>query len=387
MPPLNLRRSTHYPLSWTCRNVGALSGEWGIMIATRPKVLIVCNPNVRDNYLLPEALDQLHAFADWEWLRSEGGASFGPTDDPEFVAQLRERVSDVNGIVVCHGAPRIDAQILEAAPNLKIIGELEGDRFAYRIDTAAAWDRGIRVVDTTNGSSYPVAEWALALIIIALRNAGEQFRHMIEHKAHRRPITDFGYVHGELFGKKVGLIGGGHIGRRLISFLKPFQCDIRVYDPYLPRELPDALGFLQTSLDAVFSDSDAVVCLAPLTPRTRRMIGKRELDLLRPGSVFVNVSRGAIVDPDALIERLRRGDIVAGLDVFDPEPIPADSPIKDLPNVFLTPHIAGVTGACLPRFFRIMVEELDRFFHGHETRYDLRPQTLANRRGESPVPS
>lgn len=106
--------------------------------------------------------------------------------------------------------------------------------------------------------------------------------------------------------------------------------------------------------------------------------------MLRPGSVFVNVSRGPIVDPDALIARLRRGDIVAGLDVFDPEPIPADSPIKTLPNVFLSPHIAGVTAASRPRFFALMVDELDRFFHGDETLYDLRPQTLANRRGEPP---
>ncbi len=205
---------------------------------------------------------------------------------------------------------------------------------------------------------------------------------MIEPNEYRRPTTDFGYVHGELFAKKVGLIGCGHIGRRLISFLKPFHCDIRVHDPYIPKELPDTLGFLLTSLDFVFSDSDAVICLAPLTPKTHKMIGKRELDLLRPGSVFVNVSRGAIVDSNALIERLRRGDIVAGLDVFDPEPVPADSPIKQLPNVFLSPHIAGVTAASRWSFFELMVDELDRFFHGHETLYDLLPRTLANRRGE-----
>ena len=134
----------------------------------------------------------------------------------------------------------------------------------------------------------------------------------------------------------------------------------------------------------MLAGSDAVVCLAPLTPATRRMIGRRELDLLRPGAVLVNVSRGAIVDPEALIARLRRGDVVAGLDVFDPEPIPADSPIKDLPNVFLSPHIAGVTAASRARFFALMVDELERFFHGHETLFDLTPRSLANRRGEAP---
>src|SRR5207248_2859894 len=116
---------------------------------------------------------------------------------------------------------------------------------------------------------------------------------------------------------------------------------------------------------------------------TRGMLGQRELDLLRPGSVFVNVSRGPIVDSAALIERLRRGDIVAGLDVFDPEPIPADSPIKCLPNVFLSPHIAGAASG-RDTFIKLMVDELERFFAGHETLYDLSPRSLANRIGATP---
>jgi phosphoglycerate dehydrogenase-like enzyme len=352
------------------------------MASTRPKVLIVCNRSVRDEYLRPDDLDRLAAFADWEWLPAEGGRGFEPNDDPTVLATLLDRIGDVEGIVICHGSPRVDADVMDRAPRLRVIGELEGDRFAYRIDVEAAWKRGITTLDTTNGSSYPVAEWALALAIISLRNAGEQFRHMISHEQYRRPRTDFGYIHAELYGKKVGLIGCGHIGRRLISFLQPFHCDVRVYDPYIPKELPDVLGFLQTSLDFVMSDSDVVICLAPLTPQTRRMIGKRELDLLRPGAVFVNVSRGPIVDSDALIERLGRGDVVAGIDVFDPEPIPADHPIKDLPNVFLSPHIAGVTAASREAFFKLMVDELDRFFHGHETLYDLLPRTLANRQGQ-----
>jgi phosphoglycerate dehydrogenase-like enzyme len=135
------------------------------------------------------------------------------------------------------------------------------------------------------------------------------------------------------------------------------------------------------------AESEVVVCLAPLTPRTRGMLGAREFALLRPGSVFVNVSRGAIVDSAALIERLSKGDIVAGLDVFDPEPVPADSPIKALPNVFLTPHIAGVTEAAYRRFFTLMVDELERFFAGRQPRYQLTPRSRADRRGEPMTPS
>ena len=114
------------------------------------------------------------------------------------------------------------------------------------------------------------------------------------------------------------------------------------------------------------------------------MIGQHELDLIRSGSVFVNVSRGAIVDSAALIQRLKRGDIVAGLDVFDPEPIPSDSEIIHLPNVFLSPHVGWATGDDAPHFFHLMVDELDRFFSGHETFFDLTVRAKANRQGDEP---
>lgn len=134
----------------------------------------------------------------------------------------------------------------------------------------------------------------------------------------------------------------------------------------------------------MLSLSDVVICVAPITPVTTGMLGAREFDLMRDGAVFVNVSRGAIVQSDALIARLRDGKFVACLDVFDPEPIPLDSPIRDLRNVFLTSHTAAATEATRSRNFKIMVDELDRFFGGHETRYDLLPRTIANRKGHAP---
>ena len=305
------------------------------------KVLIVANQRVRDESLLPADLDRLSTIADWEWLHLEGGASFGPNEDPDAIRRLIEHVGYVDCVVVSHGSPMISAEVMDGAPNLKIIGELEGDRFAYRIDVEAAWERGIRTVDTTHGSSYPVAEWALALILISLRNAGESFRSILAGDAPQSTHNDFGYLHGELYGKRVGLIGCGHIGRRLVKYLRPFEVDIRIYDPYLASEMSDAIGVVKTSLENVLSKSNVIVCLAPLTPATAGMIGRRELDMIPSNSVFVNVSRGAIVDSDALIARLKRGDIVAGLDVFDPEPIPPDSEIIGLPNTFPEPAHSG----------------------------------------------
>lgn len=354
------------------------------MTQSRPQLLIACNENVRNRYLPPEALQRLETFADWQWFPCEGGGIYDTNVNPEAAAQLAARLTDIDGLIVCHGAPTITAEVLAGASKLSIIGELEGDRFASRLDLDAIWARGIRTVDTTNGSSYPVAEWALGLILVATRNAGAQFRRMIagEDGWHR---GDLEIAPGLLTGKRVGLIGGGHMGRRLIKFLRPFEVEIWVHDPYLPRELAEAVGFVQTSLDNVLSQCDVIVCLAPLTPRTRGMIGARELGLIRPRSVLVSVSRGPIIDSAALVARAKQGDIFVGLDVFDPEPIPPGHEITQLSNVFLSPHIGWYSGDPYPHFFALMVDELDRFFHGHETWFDLTPRSAANRLGSSPT--
>ena len=351
------------------------------MATKQPKILLACSEQVREGYVVPVDIERLESFAEWEWFPCEGGNIYKAHSDPETVSRLLERVGDYSGMVVCHGAPLIDARILDAAPKLRIIGELEGDRFASRIDLDAAWERNIRTVDVTNGSSYPVSEWALGLILVSMRSAGAHFRHIIAGETGREAVQRT-KMSGRLTGRRVGLIGCGHMGRRLIKLLRPFEVDIWVHDPYLPPEMADALGFLQTSLDNVLTLCDVIVCLVPLTPGTRGMLGERELNLIPEGAVFVNVSRGAVVDSAALINRLKRGDIVAGLDVFDPEPIPADSEIAQLPNAFLSPHIGHYGGNSYAPFFELMVDELYRFFHGHETQFDLSSRSKANRTGK-----
>jgi phosphoglycerate dehydrogenase-like enzyme len=352
-------------------------------------VLLACNRQARDQDVTERELARLANFATFRWAEFDRPTSWDepPPPDPDTDRRLIEELQDAEALIVCHGAPRITAEIMDARPTLRFIGELEGDRFARRIDVEAAWERGVRTVDTTNGSSYGVSEWALAMALIGLRNAGAWFRRIVvdrQAEFYPQALTDPGFRLGELTGKTVGLIGCGIIGRRLLELLAPFRCTVYVYDPYVPRELADIYDVTFTSLDNLLSRSDAVICLAPITPATKGMLGAREFDLMKDEAVFVNVSRGAIVQTDALIAKLREGRLIACLDVFDPEPIPVDSPVRDMPNVFLTPHIAGVTAAGGPRFFRIMVDELDRYFGGHETRFDLLPRTIANRMGQEP---
>jgi phosphoglycerate dehydrogenase-like enzyme len=347
------------------------------------RVGFACNAQTFDRMAKPEAVAALAALGSFAHHPCDEPSAWEtpPPPNPAAVDALVKFAQNIDALLVCHGAPRLTADIFDRLPNLKFVAEVEGDRFGQRIDLAAAHAHGVTVVDTTNGSSYPVAEWALAMAMIGLRNAGALFRRLIAgevlFKSWADRVADFSY-NGELTGKKVGLIGCGYIGRRLLELLAPFHCDVYAYDPYASRLLGEIYDITLTSLDHVMQQ-DVVISLVPLTPETQRMITVRELDLLRPGAVFVNVSRGAVVDPEALVKRLQRGDIVASLDVFDPEPLAAESPLRQMANVFVTPHIAGVTAACDPRFLTLAADEIARYFAGHRTRHDLVPRAAVTK--------
>ena len=345
-----------------------------------PRVGIACNAATRARFITDAAVGRLAQGAEVQWLEFDGPDrdSGPPPDDEPTRTALMEFVVRLEVLVVSHGCPRVDDEVLAAAPALRMVGDLHGDRFAQRIDVEAAARRGVWAVDTTNASSDPVAEWALALILIGLRNAGALFRQLVAGELLWPDRTVFqrdpGYLNGELTGKTVGIIACGHIGRRLLQLLAPFGVQVLVYDPYAPDVLAEIYDVTMTSLHRVMSGSDVVVCLAPLTSGTRGLVDAGAIAALRPGSVFVNVSRGAVVDSAALTERLRGGDVIACLDVWDPEPVPPDAEIRGLPNVFLSPHIAGVTAAAEPRFFDLMVDEVLRVLAGDHPRHQLIPR-------------
>ena len=123
----------------------------------KPKILLAFDKHVRQIYVNDEQLSRLEAFADWDWFECEGGGIERASEDPEAASRLTDQIGDYDGMIVCHGAPQLSPAILDHAKNLKIIGELEGDRFAARIDLNACWERDIRTVDTTNASWSPAS--------------------------------------------------------------------------------------------------------------------------------------------------------------------------------------------------------------------------------------
>ena len=348
-------------------------------MSARLKVGIVCNASTRDLYFADEDVLRLERFADvaFDEFDTPGSTWDTPPHVPELEERLIRFASDLDALIVCHGAPLVSAAVMAAAPRLRVVGELEGDRFGHRIDMRAARAAGVMVIDTTHSSSWPVAEWALALILMGLREHG-RFRDIIagqqmSHDDYRtRPPAR------ELTGRTVGLIGFGHIAWRLREFLTPFRARVLAYDPFTPRELADALHIDFAPLDTVMQ-CEIVVCLVPATPTTTSMIGERELDLLPPDAVFVNVSRGVVVDREALVRKAAQGDAWFGLDAHDPEPIAVDSPLRGLRNVFLSPHIGGMTVEDQPRFFSLMVDELERLNYRAEPRAQLTDRAIRGR--------
>jgi phosphoglycerate dehydrogenase-like enzyme len=348
-------------------------------MTTKLRVGIACHPDLRDHYISQADLTRLGTIAEISFADFEApGDPWGQVPVvPELDDRLAEFASDKDVLLVFHGAPRVTSRVFAAAPNLRLVGDIEGDRFAGRIDVAAARAAGVLVVDTTHASSWPVAEWALALMLMGLRQ-NAHFREIIAGHDMSQSEYRTSPPGRELTGKTVGLIGFGHIGWRLREFLTPFECPIIAYDPYAPRELADAQRVDFASLATVMG-CDVVVCLAPATPHTMGMIGEAELAMLREDAVFINVSRGSVVDVGALIARAQQGDAWFGLDAHDPEPLAVDSPLRGMSNVILSAHIAGVTVEAQPRFFALMVDELERFSAGIEPRAQITDRVVAGR--------
>jgi phosphoglycerate dehydrogenase-like enzyme len=262
--------------------------------------------------------------------------------------------------------------LLTAAPRLKLIAHTAGS-VKGPID-ASAWERDIAVTHAAGMIADAVAEMCLQLELLCLRRTHELDRGMRAGKT----WDELRAWPGELLaGKKVGLVGFGYVARKHLALLRPFHCDVLVYDPYLSPDDARAQGVRAVELDTLFGESKVVSNHAPITPETSGLIGARQLARLQPGSVFVNTARAYTVDYAALLSELRTGRFYAALDVFEKEPLPADSPFFDLPNVILTPHAAGHSVDSHLAQGEAMVEEIARFLAGEPLRYRVTREQLA----------
>ncbi|MBN1172086.1 MAG: hydroxyacid dehydrogenase [Micromonosporaceae bacterium] len=256
--------------------------------------------------------------------------------------------------------PPVDDVVLDAAPNLRAIVHAAGTVKAHV--TPACWRRGLAVSSAASANALPVAEFTLAAIILAGKNVREYKRL---YRARRGPITLLDeFPRTGNYGRRIGIVGASRIGRRLIELLRPLDFDVWVADPFLSEEEATRLGVRATDLPSLLAGCDIVTVHAPALPTTRHLINREGLALLPDGATLINTARGSVVDQDALIAELTTSRINAVIDVTEPEVLPPDCPLYTLPNVLLTPHIAGSLGVELYRFGACSVAELERYAAG-----------------------
>lgn len=271
-----------------------------------------------------------------------------PDEPAQHNAEIREFVGRpetvialaANAEIVVSHMPPLTRAVLDQLPRLRVIGCTRTE--AVNINVAAATERGIPIMIAPGRNARAVAEFCVGLIIAETRNLARGHAALAQG-VWRSDLYRYDRAPRELRGQTVGLIGFGHIGSLMPGLLRPFGVRVLAYDPYVPDEVFAEKGAERVrEMDALLAESDIVSLHARVTPETRGFIGERQFRLMKRSAYFINTARGPLVDYDALYRALADCHLAgAGLETFAQEPPPPDWPLLRLPNVTLTPHIAG----------------------------------------------
>ena len=336
--------------------------------------VVVADRDRRDLFVLPEALSLLESEGQVRELDLASGERA-----EERRAALADALSGADAVVFApwgsYGVDEFSPRCWEGAQRLKVIAGTFGYRFEefFSVELGELERRGIIVVDTSRSNSPTVAEFGLAMILNLLRNIPDDVA--LVRRGGWRDLwawPDGAGVSGELSGRRVGLAGFGAIGRRLAELLAPFECAVSVYDPFVPDDALTGAGVARAaSLPELAAGSEIFVVAIPRTPATLGAVDRDVVGALPRGSLFVLLTRMAVIDQEALWARTSAGEIRAAVDVFEPEPPPADSPIRTDPNVLPTPHIGGNTAAVNRRCFWLACRETAAALAGRPLTYRM----------------
>jgi len=330
----------------------------------RPKALFILNRPSFEQIYGPDERADIAALVD----------VYAPPQTKESIAANPAILEPCEVIFSGWGAPCMDAAFLKAAPTLRAVfygaGSVKG------MVTDALWERGVVVTSSWGANGIPVTEYALSQILFSLKLG---WRYAAAVRREGRYPTRWS-VPGA-YGSTVAIISLGMIGRLLCERLRPFDLKLIAYDPFASAAAATALGVRLCPLAECFAQADVVSLHTPWLPETEKMIRGEHFRAMKQDATFINTARGAVVDEPAMIEVLQaRPDLTAILDVTYPEPPKPGSPLYTLPNVVLTPHIAGSMNAECRRMGRYAVEECRRFLNGESLQWQVtreRAATLA----------
>ncbi len=320
------------------------------------KGLFVLDPDSYQNIYPPAVRDEIGRLVE----------IYAPVQSAESVQENPLILQEADVILSGWGCPVLDRRLLSFAPKLKAVFYGAGS-IKYLV-TDEFWQRGILITSAYAANAIPVVEFTLSQILFALK-AGWQHAtlYRCERTYVRLPVPS-GY------GATVGLLSLGMIGRMVAEWLASFNLKILAYDPYV-HHYP---GVEMVELDDLFHRANVVSVHTPWLKQTEGLVTGRHLAMLKPYSTFINTSRGAVVREQEMIDVLiQRPDLVAVLDVTHPEPPLPDSPLYTLPNVVLTPHIAGSIGPECARMGEYMLAELRRYLSGQLLEYGITRERLA----------
>ena len=322
----------------------------------KPRLLIAMRQE------LPEGF-----FGAREWARLNAVADIIPgfpyTDFD--TAAGAEALAEADILLAAWGTPSLTRERLARAPKLKMIAYAASS--VRTVAPSEFWETSdILITTAASAMAVPVAEFTYAAIIMCGKDV---FRLRDEHRA-ERGTGGFGSRRGMSLphlgnhARRIGIVGASRIGRLVMEMLARGKFEIAVYDPFLSVDEAAALGATKMELNALLAWSDVVSLHAPILPETRHMIGARELALMADHAIFINTARGWLVDHDALLTEAVSGRLRILIDTPEPEPLPTESPFYDLPNVILTPHIAGSLGNELRALSDLAITEIERFIAG-----------------------
>jgi phosphoglycerate dehydrogenase-like enzyme len=307
---------------------------------TRPNVLVLASDVLFQHFFTERSLRKLEEVSSWS-------RSALREDSPE----LRSEIANADVLMTTWHSPFLTADMLGEERRVKLIAHCGGE---VKSRVAEEIFEFVTITNAADPMARGVAEMALALALTLVRRIPDYAREMRDGVVRTNAEVSEGET---FFGRRVGIVGFGRIGRAFARLLPPFGVDVLVSDPYAPEH--------SVELDELVASCSVVVICAALTPETRGMFDKRRLSLLMDGAFLINVARGGLIEMDALLDELRRGRITVALDVTDPlEPLPVEHELRRLPNAILTPHIAAGGIEMRREIGAIAVEEVVRFAKG-----------------------
>ncbi|MBL4575018.1 MAG: phosphoglycerate dehydrogenase [Opitutaceae bacterium] len=251
-------------------------------------------------------------------------------------AQILDLVKDVNAIIV-RSETKITAEVLEAAPNLKVVGRAGVG--VDNVDVEAATEKGVVVMNTPSGNTIATAELTFTHMLCGARPVPQAAASMKAGDWARKSLSG-----EELFKKKLGIIGMGRIGGEVAKRAQAFGMSVIAYDPYLVPSRAKAMEVESVGMDQLLAEADYITVHMPLTESTKYLIDEKAFDKMKEGVRIFNCARGGLIKESALIDALKNGKVAAaGLDVYEEEPLPAESELRQFDQVSLTPHLGAST--------------------------------------------